>query len=135
VSASLPPILVVAAIIERDGCVLIGQRKRGARHELEWEFPGGKVEEGEEPRAALARELREELGIEARIGPELARQEFHYPGAARRTQLRFYRVTEFAGEPRNLDFEQIVWAHPRVLPDYAFLAGDREVVAWLAARG
>ena len=60
---------VVAAVIERDGQILIGQRKARGRHGLKWEFPGGKVEPGEEPRAALARELREELAIEAVIGP------------------------------------------------------------------
>ena len=66
---------VVAAVIERRGpegsLILIGQRKPGGRHALQWEFPGGKVEPGEEPREALVRELREELSIEARIGDEI----------------------------------------------------------------
>ena len=61
---------VAAAVIVRDGKILIGQRPRGEWGELEWEFPGGKLEPGEDAPAALARELREELAIEAEIGPE-----------------------------------------------------------------
>ena len=67
--------IVVAAVIEQDGEILVCQRRRGSRHELKWEFPGGKVEPGEEPRAALIRELQEELKIDADIGPELNRYE------------------------------------------------------------
>ena len=70
---------VVAAVIERDGLILIGQRPPGKSHALEWEFPGGKIEQGESPRAALARELREELGIEAHIGREMTRYRFKLP--------------------------------------------------------
>ena len=62
---------VVAAVIERDGKILIGQRQRTARHAFKWEFPGGKVEPGEDERTALKRELREELGIDAEIGEEI----------------------------------------------------------------
>ncbi len=121
---------VVAAVIERDGQILIGQRKASGRHALKWEFPGGKVEPGEEPRAALARELREELGIEAQIGDEIERYNFSY--AAQPTHLTFFRVTEFAGEPANLDFAQIAWAAPRQLPKYDFLEGDVDFVKRLA---
>ena len=121
---------VVAAVIERDGQILIGQRKARGRHALKWEFPGGKVEPGEEPRAALARELREELGIEAQIGEEIERYNFSY--AAQPTHLIFFRVTEFAGEPANLDFAQIAWAEPRRLPEYDFLEGDVDFVKRLA---
>jgi 8-oxo-dGTP diphosphatase len=114
---------VVAAIIERDGQVLIAQRKRTGQHPLKWEFPGGKVEPGETPEAALARELEEELGIRARIGDEITRYEYQYPGRWP-ILLLFHRITEFAGEPRNLDFEQILWAPPERLRDYDFLEGD-----------
>lgn len=116
-------ILVVAAVIERQGLILIGQRKRGSKHSLKWEFPGGKVEPGETPAAALVRELREELAIEASIGEELARYDVRYPGGPL-TRLRFYHVTEFAGEPRNMDFEQIAWAPRDRLAAYDFLEGD-----------
>src|SRR5437016_11546798 len=99
---------VVAAVIERDGRMLICRRKPGGRHPLKWEFPGGKVESGEDPREALARELREELGVDAFIGAEMDVYDVAYPDGFR-ARLRFYRVTRFEGEPRNLDFAQIVW--------------------------
>lgn len=130
------PLLVVAAVLERDGKILIGQRKREAKnHPLRWEFPGGKVEAGETPEEGLARELREELGIEALIGMELDSYEFVYPGNARTTHLLFYRVTEFQGTPRNLDFEQIVWISRADLRGYDFLEGDRQFVERLASNG
>jgi 8-oxo-dGTP diphosphatase len=121
----IPPreIQVAAAVIERDGFVLIGQRKRGSRHSLKWEFPGGKIEPGETPRAALQRELREELAIEAVIGDELDSYHVQYPGGTL-TRLFFFRVTEFSGEPQNLDFEQIVWERRSRLSAYDFLDGD-----------
>jgi 8-oxo-dGTP diphosphatase len=127
-------IQVVAAVIERGGQILIGQRKRGGRHALKWEFPGGKVEPGETPEAALKRELREELGIEAVIGEEMAGYDVRYPEGPL-TRLRFYRVTEFAGEPRNLDFEQIVWESRQRLADYDFLEGDIAFVKLLTTAG
>jgi 8-oxo-dGTP diphosphatase len=122
---------VVAAVIERDGSILIGQRKPRGRHGLKWEFPGGKVEPGEELRAALARELGEELGIQAKIGEEIQRYDFSY-ASGHLTRLVFFRVTEFSGEPENLEFAQIAWALPERLPEYDFLEGDRDFVRMLA---
>jgi 8-oxo-dGTP diphosphatase len=122
---------VVAGVIMRDGRILIGQRKRGGRHPLKWEFPGGKVEPGEDARAALARELREELSVEAVIGEEMDSYEVRY-GDGFRALLHFFRVTHIQGEPRNLDFEQIVWERPERLPDYDFLEGDVSFVAKVA---
>jgi 8-oxo-dGTP diphosphatase len=123
---------VVAAVIERDGRILICQRKRGGRHALKWEFPGGKVEPGEDSPSALARELREELQIEAAIGPLLHTEAVQYPDRPL-IRLAFYRVTAFRGEPVNLEFEQIVWASPFNLTGYDFLEGDIEFVKKLAA--
>jgi len=128
-----PAVRVVAAVIERDGKILIGQRKPSGRHPLKWEFPGGKVEPGEDDRAALARELREELQIGAVIGDEIDAYDFRY-GEGPVTHLRFFHVSAFSGEPRNLDFAQIVWEDPRRLPDYDFLEGDVDFVRRLAAR-
>jgi len=124
-------VAVVAAVIERDGLILIGQRKPRGRHGLKWEFPGGKVEPGEAPRAALVRELREELGIEAQIGEEIEQYDFLYVTGAI-TRLMFFRVTEFAGEPENLDFAQIAWSKREHLPQYDFLEGDLDFVRRLA---
>src|ERR1700683_2596213 len=118
-----PEIQVAAAVIERDGRILIGQRKGGSRHSIKWEFPGAKLESGETPRAALQRELLEELAINAVIGEELDCYNVQYPGGAL-TRLFFFRVTEFSGEPQNLDFEQIVWERPGLLSTYDFLEGD-----------
>ncbi len=122
---------VVAAVIEHGGLILIGQRKPQGRHALKWEFPGGKVEAGEGSRAALARELREELGIEAHIGREIERYDFSY-GAGNVTRLIFFHVTEFTGEPVNLDFAQIAWVERSRLLDYDFLEGDVEFVRRLS---
>jgi 8-oxo-dGTP diphosphatase len=123
---------VVAAVIERNDLILICQRRKGARHELKWEFPGGKVEPGESPPQALARELREELKIEASINRELHRQSVRY-GNGPEFHLIFCLVTEFQGEPVNTEFEQIVWERREKLADYDFLDGDREFVRRLAA--
>jgi 8-oxo-dGTP diphosphatase len=128
----MPSVLVVAGVIERGGKILIAQRRRGGRHELKWEFPGGKVEPGEEPQAALERELREELAIEATVGEEMAREQVVYPGRTP-IELIFYRVAEFQGEPQNLDFEQITWVARRQLESYDFLEGDLPFVKKLVS--
>jgi len=122
---------VVAAVIERDGLVLIGQRRREDRHPLKWEFPGGKVEDGETSQEALKRELREELAIEAEIGREISRYEYQYPGRAR-VLLIFYTVHTWSGDTENLAFEQIRWVPRRGLPDYDFLQGDVDFVRRIA---
>jgi 8-oxo-dGTP diphosphatase len=124
---------VVAAVIERGGRVLVGQRKPGGQHPLKWEFPGGKVEAEEKPEAALVRELDEELGVKARIAGEITRYEFQYPGRAR-ILLIFYRVVEFDGEPRNLDFEQLRWVAREELPKLDFLEGDVDFVREFVGR-
>ena len=122
---------VVAGIIVKDASVLICQRKAGQQYAGKWEFPGGKVEPGEQPRAALARELQEELGISATIGEEITRYEYTYPGRAL-IEIVFYKVDEFQGEPQNLIFEQIRWETIVNLPEYDFLDGDIDFVNNLA---
>jgi len=124
---------VVAAVIERGGRILIGQRKNIGHHPLKWEFPGGKVEPGETPEAAAIRELEEELAIRARVDREIMRYQFQYPG---RTPilLIFYRILDFEGEPENRDFEQIRWEVPERLGDYDFLEGDAEFIRSLTPR-
>jgi len=121
----------VAAVIERNGSVLICQRKRGSRHALKWEFPGGKVEPGEELAEALARELREELRIDATIGRQIGKHDVRYPKGPL-IRLNFFRVTEFTGEPVNTEFEQILWIPRKNLTDYDFLEGDVAFVKQLA---
>jgi 8-oxo-dGTP diphosphatase len=124
---------VVAAVIERDGQVLIGQRPAGKRHGLKWEFPGGKVEPGEAAEAALRRELEEELGIQAVIGGQVADYEYTYP-AREPIRLIFFAVREFTGLVENRVFEQVRWETRERLPTYDFLDGDVDFVRMLAGK-
>ena len=124
---------VTAGIIRDGDRVLVCQRRRGAAFELRWEFPGGKVEDGEDPRACLARELREELGIEATIGPEVYRTSHRYPNGFA-VELFFFRVDRFRGAPESRAFEAVRWAAPADLAGLDFLEADRELVTLLAER-
>lgn len=125
---------VVAGILEQNGKMLICQRQEHQPHGLKWEFPGGKVEGGESPEGALARELSEELGIKAEIGAEWMSYEFIYPGK-KPILLRFFPVTRYSGEIENRIFARIAWCEPRHLTDYDFLEGDREFLAKLNDSG
>lgn len=118
---------VVAGILERDGKILICQRREDQPHPLKWEFPGGKVEAGESPEAALTRELREELGIEAEPGVEITRYEFTYP-EKKPILLIFLKVSVWRNEPKNLIFKTMVWETPEALAGYDFLEGDRPFI-------
>ena len=123
---------VVAGLIWRDGKILICQRTRHQPMPLKWEFPGGKIEDGEQPRDALRRELDEELGIAATIGDEVVRLVHRYPGG-NSVELRFFDVREYGGELENRIFREIVWAEPAHLPNYDFLEADLTLVSDLAA--
>ena len=123
---------VVAAIIEREGRILIGQRQPEQSHPLQWEFPGGKVEPGETTEQALTRELEEELAIRNARGPEITRYEFAYPGKSA-IALIFYRVTGFEGEPRNLIFHEMRWETRAKLPEFDFVEGDRDFIRLFSA--
>jgi 8-oxo-dGTP diphosphatase len=123
---------VVAAIMVRGDEILICQRTRHQSMPLKWEFPGGKIEHGEQPRDALRRELEEELGVDATIGDEVARIEHTYASGAS-VELRFYVVREYRGEMENRIFRDVVWANPTELPNYDFLEADAPIVRDLAA--
>jgi 8-oxo-dGTP diphosphatase len=129
--ADRPITTVTAAVIERDSRVLICRRRLDQDHPGKWEFPGGKLEPGEEPAESLRRELREELSIEAAIGAEITRYEYSYP-ARKPIRLIFFRVTKFSGEPDYSQFHQVEWAPRAELPRYDFLEGDVEFVRDLA---
>jgi 8-oxo-dGTP diphosphatase len=123
---------VVAALIVRDGKLLICQRTQDQPMPLKWEFPGGKVEQGEEEAAALHRELQEELGISATIEEKVTSVQHHYrKGGA--VELHFYRVQQYEGEMENRIFEQIRWVDRRDLPQFDFLAADRDLIQQIAA--
>ena len=122
---------VVAALIVRDGKLLICQRAQDQPMPLKWEFPGGKVEPGEEEAAALHRELQEELGISATIEEKVTSVQHHYrKGGA--VELHFYRVQDYEGEMENRIFEQIRWVDRRDLPQFDFLAADRDLIRQIA---
>lgn len=126
---------VVAGLILRDSKILVCQRRRDDSHGLQWEFPGGKVEPGEIPQDALARELREELGIEAGIGRELFRARHRYRESQAELEVIFFQViVDPAAALQNLVFEGFEWADPSALPRYDFLEADQKFVALLALR-
>ena len=126
--------LVVAALIEADGKLLVCQRRRTDSFGLMWEFPGGKVEPGESPSGALARELREELGVAARIGPEIFRTRHQYSELGEAIDLIFFAATVTPADIRNQAFETMEWRLPQTLLELNFLPTDREFVAKLARR-
>ncbi len=123
---------VVAGLIVQDGKLLVCQRTRHQTMPLKWEFPGGKIEEGEQPRDALRRELDEELGIQATVGEELARIQHEYPNGGM-VELRFYIVREYKGELENRIFKDMQWSLPKDLPKFDFLEADLTLVNDLAA--
>jgi 8-oxo-dGTP diphosphatase len=125
--------VVVAAVIERsDRRFLIGQRRRTDTSPLKWEFPGGKVEEGETPEAALARELKEELGVTLRKSVPIGRVVHKYAETPEELEILFFaaEISEAEALPRT--FEKITWALPKELGGYDFLAANAQLVAQLA---
>jgi 8-oxo-dGTP diphosphatase len=124
---------VVAAVIERrDRRLLIGQRRKHDSSPLKWEFPGGKVREGESLEAALARELQEELGVTLVKSVELGRVRHQYAGTPDELEIRFFAAAIAESELVPRTFEQIAWALPKELGNYDFLAANRELIAQLA---
>lgn len=124
------PIVVTAAILIRDGRILVSQRRKEARRGLKWEFPGGKVEEGETPEAALERELREELGVETRTGRIYDAKLFEYPD--QKVLVLFYFSGLLKGEPAPIDANAVEWVSPERLTDYDFAPADASVAAKLS---
>jgi 8-oxo-dGTP diphosphatase len=114
---------VVAGVLVHDGKILACRRRSDQDHAHKWEFPGGKVEPGESPELALARELREELGVEARIGREIERYEFAYPGR-KPILLIFLAVDGWEGSLDGSFFAETCWRTPENLAELDFLEGD-----------
>ena len=127
-----PLVLVAAcALIDPDGRVLIAQRPVGKSMAGLWEFPGGKVEAGETPATCLRRELAEELGIAAEVGPEVHRTDYRSPNGFT-VRLLVLKASRQPGVPENLEFERFVWVRSEELAGFDFLEADREVVGRLA---
>ncbi len=133
VSSASPTILVVAGVLVEQGKVLLSQRKRGTHLEGAWEFPGGKVEPDEDPREALARELAEELGIDAEVQDPLEITFHRYP--TKSVLLLFFTVARRPGspEPRALDVAAVRWAAIDELRDELFPPADVAVLAKVRA--
>jgi 8-oxo-dGTP diphosphatase len=129
---ALPTVLVVAvALIDVDGRVLIAQRPEGKQLAGLWEFPGGKVEPGERPEAALIRELREELGIEVMescLAPFVfashAYESFHL-------LMPLYLCRRWEGTVVAREHSALAWVKPDRLADYPMPPADDPLVAWL----
>ena len=124
---------VVAAVIERsDRRLLIGQRRRGDTSSLKWEFPGGKVERGETPEAALARELKEELGASLSKCVLIGRVLHKYAETPEQLEILFFAAAISESELTPRPFEKVEWVLPKELGNYDFLAADAQLVANLA---
>jgi 16S rRNA (cytosine1402-N4)-methyltransferase len=122
---------VCAAVIFRSGAVLLCRRGPGRKHAGKWEFPGGRIEDGESAAAALKRELREELGIDAEIGPELARATHTYDFGA--IELIALKVSKFTGELTLKDHDEVKWVEARRLLEYDLAAADVPIAETLAS--
>jgi 8-oxo-dGTP diphosphatase len=124
---------VVAGVIERsDRRLLIGQRRRNDTSALKWEFPGGKVEKGEAPEAALARELREELGVQLVRCVPLGKVRHQYANLNEILEILFYAAAIEPMEVMPKKFEQVAWVLPKELGNYDFLAANAQLIANLA---
>ncbi len=125
--------LVVAALIRHEGRVLMSRRRADQPMPLLWEFPGGKVESGEAPAAALVREVREELGCEVTVD-RIFEVVFHaYPDFD--LIMLVYACTIITGEPRPFQVAELAWVEPAALPALDLLPADYPLARALAAAG
>jgi 8-oxo-dGTP diphosphatase len=125
------PLRVLAAVLERDGKWLIAKRKKGDRFAGLWEFPGGKLEQGESPEECLARELAEELGIKVRVGRRLGC--VHYSSPDFVIELTAYKASSRAASFRLHDHEEIRWVFPPEIGRFALTEPDRLLLERLLA--
>jgi len=123
------PVEVVAAVVERAGRFLITRRLEGTHLAGLWEFPGGKVGSAERPEAALRREIREELGVEASVGALIESVTWTYP--EKTVRIHFF-ACEVSGEPRPQERQEMLWVEAAALSGYAFPAADLKLVERLS---
>ena len=125
------PVVVAAAVVIREGRVLLTRRAEGQHLAGMWEFPGGKLELGESPEAAVVRECREECGIEVEVTDILDVTHHRYP--EKDVLLLFYRCALRSGEVEHLEVADHAWVAPSELGDYPLPPADARVVARIAA--
>ena len=121
-------VVVVAAVIERDGRLLVSRRLKGTHLAGLWEFPGGKCEQGEPHQTCLERELAEELGVTSTVGDELLVTTHAYP---ERTVRLHFRHATIAGEPKPLLGQELMWIRRQDLDQLSFPAADRDLIELL----
>jgi len=120
---------VTAAVIEKDGKILIAQRRKGSTLGGRWEFPGGKIEPGETAEECLKRELKEEFDIETEIGKFIIASRFRYCMVP--IELLAYRVRYLSGDFKVREHDQIRWVSPSELKLYNFMPADKPIVELL----
>lgn len=125
----VPTVEGSVAVLERDGAVLLTLRPRGTHLAGYWEFPGGRVEPGESPEACLVREVREELGVDVRVGERLMLLDHAYP--EKRVRLHCFRCDIVSGEPRPIAGDAMEWVARRELPRRRLPPADGPLVALL----
>ena len=123
--ADRPTIVVLAAVIARDGRLLVTRRLEGTHLSGYWEFPGGKCEPGEAHESCLAREILEELDVVAEVGPEILVTEHAYPSRTVRLHFRWCRIQ---GEPKAVLGQAMRWITREELGDLQFPEADRELI-------
>lgn len=121
-----PTLWVVAALIEREGKFLVAQRPKGSWMEGYWEFPGGKIEDGEDPQSALVREIEEELGIGIEVGDIVELLQHSYPD--RSVVLLFFRCRIAQGEPSSKIGQSLRWVSPPEMRRMNFLPADVPII-------
>lgn len=118
--------IVTAAILEKDGKILIARRKKDSHQELKWEFPGGKIEEGETPEECLARELYEEFRIKTSIGAFYCESEYDY--SEHHVKLLAYKIDRFSGDFHLDSHDEIKWVDRCEMDCYDFAEADKPIV-------
>jgi 8-oxo-dGTP diphosphatase len=127
------PIIVTAGVVIRDDEVLVAKRKTGSHLEGLWEFPGGKLEPNESPEECLARELKEELGVEIRV--ENIQEVVYHRYPEKNVLLLFYACELVYGEPRPLDVAEMAWVNRRELAELDWVPADIAFVEKLRQAG